>query len=51
MAILNILPLLSFRNDLNGLSSVRLSLGNWRSGTNDSFVIMIVDNGWEREQN
>lgn len=34
---------------LNGLSSIRLSLGNWRNGTNDSSVISIVDDGWEKE--
>lgn len=58
MAVLNILPLLSFRNGLDetkgnictldGLSSIRLPLGNWRSGTNDSSLI--VDAGWERER-
>lgn len=34
---------------LSGLSSIRLSLGNWRNGTNDSSVVLIVDDGWEKE--
>lgn len=35
---------------LNGLSSIRLLLGNWRSGANDSSVVLIIDDGWKRER-
>lgn len=34
----------------NGLWSIRLPLGNWRSDSNDSSVELIVDDGWERER-